>query len=425
MSTLIDTYEVETILLGLVYSGRNRAVVVFEEVKPEEFNYDMIRELFLKALNEWKSSGSIYFDAVEALLPDDERKVVAWCKGLCAPSVESEPFVKKLKDLNSINKARTIADELEKAETLEAVNEHVSDLQQVVRGSIKTKPLTFQEAVSEFAYDMTQPIKYIETGFSKLDRKVLIDKGDFVILAGEQSAGKTAFSISLALSFANQGYKVVYYSLETSAKGIFYRAQSIFTGANFGNILRRDLSEDDMTRIGELQDTLAALPITVVEAAGWTVDKIRAETIRQGADIIFIDYMGLISGPGRSTYEIATGVSVGLHTLAQSLGVTVVGLAQKNREGNKANDDSMHSINGSGQFESDADLVMMVKRKEDRNGKTRWRTDVIVNKNKKGTVGAVPMWFDGETQRFTELSDLEAQGERNRVVSYTRESIKM
>jgi replicative DNA helicase len=114
---------------------------------------------------------------------------------------------------------------------------------------------------------------------------------------------------------------------------------------------------------------------------------------------------------------------VGLHNLAQAEGITVVALAQKNRESNKSNDKGMHSIAGSGQFESDADLIFNLVRAEERNGQDRWQTTLHISKNKKGRVDDIDMWFDGTTQKFTEMTDFEIS-ERNRPVSVYHDVLK-
>ena len=141
------------------------------------------------------------------------------------------------------------------------------------------------------------------------------------------------------------------------------------------------------------------MPITIVEAAGWTVDRIRSEAIRLNADVVFIDYIGLIKGNGRSRYEETTSISIDLHTMAQSTGITIVCLSQQGR----GSDDSMHSLKDSGQLESDADMVLILTKKEDNREKAKWETDLTIAKNKKGRVGAISMLFDGTCQKFTQI----------------------
>ena len=399
--------EAELQLFGIVLNDMQKAPAVFEEVDPDLFVFPELTRAFVKARNYWKKNGSISEVALRLEMDEDENKAVdnaVWWPSL---SSQADSLVKAYKDMVSAMKARELAERMLTVSSTDEVLDYITELQSITKGVQTSEPLTFAQAVAEFAYDMTEPIKYIETGYPSLDCDLFIDKGDFVILAGEQSAGKTAFSISLAINFAMQGYRVVYYSFETPKKQIFYRANAIYSGVKFANMLRHDLTNEDMTRFGNKQDDLAALPITVIDGAGWTVERIKADALRRGADIVFIDYVGLIKDNGRTIYDKSTSISLALHSMAQSTRIAVIALAQRNRQSNKELADDMHTINGSGQFESDADLILMLTRKEDRDDKDEWPVEVRVSKNKKGRVTKETMIFDGTTQRFREMTSEE------------------
>ena len=118
-------------------------------------------------------------------------------------------------------------------------------------------------------------------------------------------------------------------------------------------------------------------------AAGYTVDMIRAKAMQLQADIIFIDYLSLIQGPGKSLYEKVTNISMGLHILAQQYRITIVALSQLNREGKDAPSDPESSS-------SDRHL--------------------IIEKNKEGRTGKILLCFDGRYQRFSEVETRYQEG---------------
>jgi len=416
-----DRWRAEIILISIVLNSSQRSFV-FESVKEEDFGDANARSVYRKLLKYWKENGSSDFTAVTNLLSEDEQKIIVLAGAEYYPSIDVEGQVKEFKDDLTLERIKNTASQMLLVEDLEEAIKLDSEIQQLSRGAVRTKPLTFREASDLFAADMTEGIaEYIPTGYQKLDEYALIDKGDFVVLAGEQSAGKTAFSIGLMLNMAKHGYKCVYFSLETAAMGIFYRAVAIDTGIPFSKILRKKLDTEDQNRYTEEWDRLKQLPITIVEAAGWTVDRIRAEAIRLEADVIFIDYIGLIKGKGRSRYEETTSVSIDLHTMAQSAGITIVCLSQQGR----GSDDSMHSLKDSGQLESDADMVLILSRKDEDRGKEKWVTDLTIAKNKKGRIGRIRMWFEGTLQRFTQLTELEEQQLKPQVIKNKKTSMKM
>lgn len=393
-----DRLGAEIALIGIVLNSDRRAFV-FEGIKEDDFGNEATRNVYRKLYKYWKENGSTDFTAVVNLLEGDELKAVFLANDEYYPSVDVEGHVKEFKDDLTLERIKTAAAQMLQSEDLDEAIKIDSQIQQMARGVTRTKPLTFREASDLFAADMSTEIEYIPTGYQKLDEYALIDRGDFIVLAGEQSSGKTAFSIGLMLNMARNDYRCVYFSLETAAMGIFYKAVTIYTGLPYAKILRRQLDDGEKETYNLAWDELKAMPITIVEAAGWTVDRIRSEAIRLNADVVFIDYIGLIKGNGRSRYEETTSISVDLHTMAQSTGITIVCLSQQGR----GSDDSMHSLKDSGQLESDADMVLILTRKEDNKDRVKWETDLSIAKNKKGRVGAISMLFDGTCQKFTQI----------------------
>ena len=146
----------------------------------------------------------------------------------------------------------------------------------------------------------------------------------------------------------------------------------------------------------------------LVDAAGYTVDDVRAVTLMRGYQVIFVDYLQLLQGPGAGRVEQVTGISIALHTLAQSLGVTVIALSQLSRlpkdNPNKLPD--MSSLRESGQIEQDADAILLLSLANHNN---RDGARVLqVAKNKEGTRPDMVLDFHGDTQTFTKAKNTQA-----------------
>lgn len=256
------------------------------------------------------------------------------------------------------------------------------------------------QALTDFFIRKQKPKTYIETGFATLDKYAYIDKGDYVIVAGRPSAGKTAFTLQM-MSNMSQKRKVAYFSLETSKEKAVDRIVSSFTQTPMGEIKRHEIS--DWCKIARETDRFCALNFEIVEAAGWTVAQITAKAVQLKADVIFIDYISLIADSAKSFYEKVTNISVGLHTMAQQRKICVIALSQLNR-GGKENPD-LTSLRESGQLEQDADVVMMITEDdslpmEQREGSRKLK----IAKNKEGMTGTIHFNFAGECQTFYEVA---------------------
>lgn len=259
-----------------------------------------------------------------------------------------------------------------------------------------------RQMMAQFLDEQSRPITYMRTGFGKLDRYTYISHGDYVVIGGRPSAGKTAFAVALAANMAKR-YKVAFFSLETGASKIMDRLIASRFGIQFQTIKRHELTEESRQQIVKDYQSVAGLNLTFVDAAGYDVPMIQAKAQKLEADIVFVDYLGLIRAEGASRYEKVTDISVGLHTFAQKTKTTVFALSQLNRSA--ANDrvrterePTMEDLRESGQIEQDADIVLLLNYTGKQNETPDYQ--VIVGKNKEGRTGAIPFKFYGETQRF-------------------------
>lgn len=389
--------DLEYILIGLVVDGKY-APQIFAELDESEIHDEIAHSVYVKLKKHWVSTGSSDLTPIALSLPPDEKEYSYWAVYDLATR-DWQTTVDRIKERNLVADAKSVAADLMTAQTTEDVLDAQAKLIKATQHDVKETAVGMEDAVMSFLARMGKKVDHIKTGYSTLDKYTYIDKGDFVILAGEQSAGKTAFSISLMIRMAKQGKRCVYFSLETSTDKIFDRLVTNYATLNFQDLKQRKMSDDDMARATEAIGEIMKLPMHIVNASGRTVEWIKAEAIRLRADVIFIDYLGLINSKGKSRYEMVTNTSLALHTMAQTSGITVICLSQLKRpEGGTRRKPTMHDLRESGQIEADADLILLLY-----NDKENGEYNVIVEKNKEGNVGIIDFKFDGEHQSFYEV----------------------
>lgn len=264
------------------------------------------------------------------------------------------------------------------------------------KGSATTAAEGFDLVVSSFG----TPREFIQTGFSRLDNHLHFNLGDYMVIGGRPSAGKTALTLQMALKMAER-HEVVYFSLETSARKVFERLITKFTATPLEEVQTGRVREPE--RIKAERENFSKLKLQVINAAGWTVQQIKAKSIQSRAEIVFIDYLGLIKGTGSSIYERVTNISSDLRTMAQQTGVAVVALSQLNRGGAGAPD--MTALRESGQIEQDADAILLLSTPDLKNPTIE--RELIIGKNKTGKTGKMKFNFSGAYQTFWEVSDID------------------
>ena len=401
-----ENRDAELAVIGCLMADPGTVPETMGIVREEDFQSNALKSIF-RACRELFVSGDPV-DPITVLnrLPDESR---ADYKAVIVRAVETMPSTRGYADYARIvrqdgQKARAAALNgelmlcLSSGGSLEECQELAVKMCEALSTTESGKTFSAKECLTKFFAGKQKPKTYIPTGISRLDKNTYIDRGDYVIIGGRPSAGKTALTLQLMLHMAHK-YRVAYFSLETNAEKLTDRMVANFAGVPLGSIKQGEM---DWEAVARRTDAFCKLHFTVVEASGWTVPQIKAEAVKLGAEILFIDYLGLIKSDGRSRYERITNTSVDLHVMAQQTGMTVFALSQLKRgDGEPGMDD----LRESGQLEQDADVILLiqaVKAGKEENPETPDR-NLIIAKNKDGITGAIRLRFDGERQRFCEV----------------------
>ncbi|MGM9659541.1 MAG: replicative DNA helicase [Faecousia sp.] len=262
---------------------------------------------------------------------------------------------------------------------------------------------TMAAAMLEFMDDQQKPASYLTWPVPVLNKILYGEYGDFIVIGGYPSAGKTAFALQCMEHFAKQD-KCGFFSLETKAKKLFARKISTAAGISMKDIKEHTISQKDSERLIGMYQDIISRDIELIDAAGYTVDDVRAVTMMRGYKIIFVDYLQLLKAPGVNRTEQVTTISLALHTLALNLGVTVIALSQLSRSPKDKKDKppDMSDLRESGQIEQDADIIMLLSLKDPRN--RDGQRILQISKNKEGTRPDMILDFDGATQTFTKAN---------------------
>lgn len=256
------------------------------------------------------------------------------------------------------------------------------------------------DGIDNYIRKLDDKPEYISTGLRVLDNNLHLVPGNFVVIGGRPSAGKTALSLQLACEIAKSGRKVAYFSLETDPDTLYARIIANQLGVPLHTVKNKTVSIDELDRLADIKK----YPLFVRSAAGKSVGWIRTQSIRMQAKVVFIDYLQLIHQAGaKDRYSAVTEISMALHEFAQSTGTLVVALAQLNRETARAGiPPTAADLRESGQIEQDADAIILLAQKVKTQKRPEEHYHFGLEKNKEGNVGPLDITFQMETQQFKE-----------------------
>ena len=256
------------------------------------------------------------------------------------------------------------------------------------------------DGIDNYIRKLDDKPEYISTGLRVLDNNLHLVPGNFVVIGGRPSAGKTALSLQLACEIAKNGRRVAYFSLETDPDTLYARIIANQLGVPLHTVKNKTVSINELDRLADIKK----YPLFVRSAAGKSVGWIRTQSIRMQAKVVFIDYLQLIHQAGaKDRYSAVTEISMALHEFAQSTGTLVVALAQLNRETARAGiPPTAADLRESGQIEQDADAIILLAQKVKTQKRPEEHYHFALEKNKEGNVGSLDITFQMETQQFKE-----------------------
>ena len=104
----------------------------------------------------------------------------------------------------------------------------------------------------------------ISTGFYELDFMTAgFQKGNLVLLSGRTGSGKTSLALSIVNTVLKDGKKVVYFSLNHTAKKIVTGLLSINSKVKVWDILNGTVKEDELEKLKDGADVAGRLQLTI------------------------------------------------------------------------------------------------------------------------------------------------------------------
>lgn len=257
----------------------------------------------------------------------------------------------------------------------------------------------------------------LTTGFLDLDQKTSgFQRSDLILLAARPSMGKTALGINIVQNSAIKGkHKCAIFSLEMSKDQLVQRMLSSESNVELGKIRNGELEEEEWSRLAAAMGPLSQADIFIDDTPGITLNELRAKCRRlkmeNGLDIVMIDYLQLMSGPGGGSnsnrQQEISDISRGLKGLAREIECPVIALSQLSRAPEQRADHRpiMSDLRESGAIEQDADVVMMLYRDEYYHPDTEEKNigELIITKQRNGPTGTIKLAWMGQFTKYLNL----------------------
>lgn len=407
----------ERAVLGSLLIDSRCAGIVFEKLLPENFSDSAYRNIFTAVRRLYLENKAIDAVIVCDAVGKAYEGIIAESMALTPTANNVDAYVEILLNESRLRRLNELGMALVNVRDYQDGLKLLAKAESLLTANPTRRASSYTEMIGRYL-DRQQddrPPNYIDFGFASLNR-LNVTPGKFIILGADSSVGKTAFALQLAVNMAKSGQRVGFFSYETAEADVIDRILANTADVALPRSKSKKLSNVDIQRVCAEGMNSERVPLTLIEAAEYTVEDLRAETLAGRFDVIFIDYIQLIPGTGKADrWQTVTEASMALHSMAQRLGVTIVALSQvtlpeKNKNGQRPLL-RKENLRESRQLIMDADAILMMDL-ENPALKTSPRI-ILVDKNKDGPLAEIRMNFDPIHMRFTPI-DAKAQPKTER-----------
>ncbi len=390
--------QIITMIIG---DNRDNKQYIIPRINEKMFTNQIYRKFFkvIEQLFNKKQDINV-FSVCDKLDLYEYRYLLAQLYGEFITNVNYDYYVKKLVD----NYIQRSAENAKTYEDIKAVEQERAKY-------AKTSPISklsdgAEKLMNNYYISMDNAIF---TGYRDVDNIIgSFQDGDFILIAGAPGMGKTCFELNLINNIAKNNKKILFFSLEMSKAQLQNRIICSHTGLQTDKLRKFTLSSDEVNKFQEYAENDFKLNdnVYICDDFDITITDVVNIIKQSNADIVFIDYLGLINSNNQNgSYEKYSEISRQLKITALTCKKKIIALHQLNRSSADRKDKrpKLTDIRDSGKIEQDIDMALFVYRPAYYDTKAPIDLlECIVAKNRHGASNKIAkLCYNPNTQKIT------------------------
>ncbi len=261
----------------------------------------------------------------------------------------------------------------------------------------------------------TQP-NIIKSGFPDFDNSFNgFGLGEFVVIGGRPSMGKTQLMVNLALNISLET-PILYFTFDLSISSLTNRFISSLSGIGMDQLLQHTITDEKKEKLALVEKEFSKHKIFINDNFNASIVALKAHCKKmieeKGVKVIFVDYIQMMSSNKyRNSREFEISYIIReLKSIAKDFNVCVIATSQLSRAvetriGSKY--PQLSDLRDSGTIEQDADKVIFIYRPEyygiefdEDSNSTTGITELILAKNRNGKLGTIKLLRDTEFTNY-------------------------
>ena len=436
MSKLANS-DYEEVIIGSIMKNRKYLEEHEGEINEELFFYEEHKLIMGAILSLYKKDkGTDYLSVSDEL---DRQGVLDYIGGdnyltrVRKAHQDKEYFPQYLEELKELAYKRIVVEASENlVESLESGDDINTCLDKFERATERLNASeednTLASSLGEIFEELNagKKINKVKTGISIIDKCTNgIAPSELITIGAKSGVGKSALSIRIAINMFNAGKKILIVSREMSKKQVTERILLSHSGITKEAYENRDFTDNDWVRLVETMEAFTTNRIIIDDKIS-TIAEIKQAVRKHKPDILIVDYVQLLtpSNPRDSRERQVADISRELKKMTSDFDMIVIQLTQLaekglgnyrpsgesyTRESRAIYHDSniviyVHHVTEEKEIEIAHRSTVLKERQSLEQTKKmleNWEgigtrlVEIIVDKNRSGSVGSKYYWFSG------------------------------
>ena len=436
MSKLANS-DYEEVIIGSIMKNRKYLEEHEGEINEELFFYEEHKLIIGAILSLYKKDkGTDYLSVSDEL---DRQGVLDYIGGdnyltrVRKAHQNKEYFSQYLEELKELAYKRIVVEASENlVESLESGDDINTCLDKFERATERLNASeednTLASSLGEIFEELStgKKINKVKTGISIIDKCTNgIAPSELITIGAKSGVGKSALSIRIAINMFNAGKKILIVSREMSKKQVTERILLSHSGVTKEAYENRDFTDNDWVRIVETMEAFTTNRIIIDDKIS-TIAEIKQAVRKHKPDVLIVDYVQLLtpSNPRDSRERQVADISRELKKMTSDFDMIVIQLTQLaekglgnyrpsgesyTRESRAIYHDSnivvyVHHVTEEKEIEIAHRSTVLKERQSLEQTKhilKNWEgigtrlVEIIVDKNRSGSVGSKYYWFSG------------------------------
>lgn len=137
--------------------------------------------------------------------------------------------------------------------------------------------------------------KTINTGFYTIDTYCQPNPGDVVVIGARTNVGKTVCLTNILVNILKNNVPCLYCPTEMKPSQFLDRISPIISNISSDKFRSRNFRSEDISEIPKISSGIRAMPLTILDIAGPSINDIRQAIKNSDCKVLFVDYLGRCS----------------------------------------------------------------------------------------------------------------------------------